>query len=181
MRRLLLLLLASLFLAGIVHVGTILTLPALAARDIRPLFASFGAPGAFRLLPAATPQQIPLPLADPQMTLAACVFSLGKGPARIRAALPRGFWSLGVYGPGGRSLFSLNDRSAGRGDLDMVIATTAQLTALRANPPASMEQAIISEVGADTGVVILRVFAGDPTRRAEIEAALGRANCAAAV
>lgn len=179
MGRLPLLLLAGLFLGGIVHVGAVLLQPALAARDIGGTFAAFGGPGAFRLLPAAAPGKSPLLLADPQMALASCTISLARAPVRVRASLPRGFWSLSVYGLNGRSLFSINDRSAGRGDLDLVIATSAQLTQLRLAPPASLEQAIIGEIEAEAAVVLLRAFVGDASRQAEVEAALKRAACSA--
>ena len=181
MSRLLYLALASVLLGGILHIGTILLLPALASRNIVPSFSAFGETGGFHLVPTGVSARKGLPLPDPQMALAACAFSLADKAAHIKAALPRGFWSVSVYGPDGRNRFSLNDRSAGRGDLDLVLASSEQIAKLRVNPPATLEQAIVTELPEVTGVVVLRALVGDESRRPEVEAALAGAVCAAPV
>ena len=92
----------------------------------------FGRDGQFHVLPQPTAGAEPLASLDPRMVYAVCRFSLGDGPVRIRASLPDDFWSVAIFDRRGRNVYSLNDRSAERTQLDLAILTPVQMAQLRA-------------------------------------------------
>jgi len=89
------------------------------------------------------------------------------------------FWSAAVFDDRGNNLYSLNDRTAGRRDLDLVVATPLQLIRLRENPQPALDNAIVVELPMSGGFVLLRAFISDPTLQAEVRKALSEADCTA--
>jgi uncharacterized membrane protein len=87
------------------------------------------------------------------------------------------FWSASVYSRDGANLFSLTDRSATDGLLDLVILRPEQMIETRKNPPEDFEKSIHIELPLDEGLVLLRVFVPDSTWKAGIEAYLAKASC----
>lgn len=179
MIRTLLFVLGGLLLAGIIHIAVVLLLPDFANRDAWTSMGRFGPDGAFHLLPMSEPGTEPLPYLDPRMAYAGCRFSLDDGPIRVRAAMPDEFWSLAVFDRRGSNVYSLNDRTAERTDIDLVIATPLQLTQLRENPIDALAQSIVIEVPATRGFILIRAFVSDPSATANVTRALAAAQCSA--
>ncbi|WP_051231361.1 DUF1254 domain-containing protein [Kaistia adipata] len=179
MIRLLLYILGGLLLGGIIHIAVILLLPDFANRDAWTSLGRFGPDGAFHVLPMAEPGTEALPYLDPEMAYAACRFSLEGGPIRIKAAMPDDFWSIAVFNRRGSNVYSLNDRTAERSDIDLVIATPVQMAQLRENPIAALNQSIVIEVPITRGFALIRSFVADPTLVGRTEAMLRAANCSA--
>lgn len=179
MIRTLLFVAGGVLLAGIIHIAVVLLIPDFANRDAWTSMGRFGADGAFHVLPMSEPGTEPLPYLDPRMAHAACRFSLDQAPIRIRAAMPDEFWSLAVFDRRGSNVYSLNDRTAERTDIDLVIATPLQLTKLRENPIDGLDQSIVIEVPASHGFVLIRAFAEDPADAPRVNAALAAAQCSA--
>lgn len=169
----------GLLLAGIIHIAVVLLLPDFANRDAWTSMGRFGADGAFHLLPMSEPGTEPLPYLDPRMAYAVCRFSLADGPIRVKSAMPDDFWSLAVFDRRGSNIYSLNDRTAERTDIDLVIATSLQLTQLRENPIDALAQSIVIEVPATRGFILIRAFVGDPGDAGRIGKMLAGAQCAA--
>ena len=169
----------GLLLAGIIHIAVVLLLPDFANRDAWTSMGRFGADGAFHVLPMTEPGTEPLPYLDPRMAYAACRFSLDEAPIRIRAAMPDEFWSLAVFDRRGSNLYSLNDRTAERTDIDLVIATPLQLARLRENPIDALAQSIVIEVPASRGFILIRAFVPDTMDAARVAGALAAAQCSA--
>lgn len=181
MKRTLLYILGGLLLGGIIHIVVILLLPDFANRDAWTSIGRFGEDGDFHLLPAPEPGTEPLPLLDPRMEYAACRFTLEGGPIRIQAAMPDDFWSLAVFNRRGNNVYSLNDRTAERTDIDLVLATSVQMVQMRENPIPELDRSIVIEVPVTRGFVLIRAFVADPTLVPRAEAALRAANCHAAI
>lgn len=177
MRRTLLFLAAGVLLGGIIHIAVIFLLPGFANRDAWSSVGRFGPDGAFHLLPMAEPGTEALPALDPFMAHAVCRFSLTGRPVHLKARLPDVFWSLAVFDRRGRNVYSLNDRSAERAGLDLVIATPAQMQALRDSLPDALETAIIVEVPAADNFALLRAFVPDASLLGPVRAALAAADC----
>jgi uncharacterized membrane protein len=112
---------------------------------------------------------------------AACRFSLEKGPIRIKAAMPDDFWSIAVFNRRGSNVYSLNDRSAERLDIDIVVATPVQMAQMRENPVSVLDQSIVIEVPITRGFAMIRSFVADPTLTARVEAKLAAADCSASM
>jgi uncharacterized membrane protein len=181
MIRTLLYILGGLLLGGIIHIAVILLLPDFANRDAWTSIGRFGPDGHFHLLPMSEPGTEPLPYLDPRMAYAACRFSLEDGPIRIKAAMPDDFWSIALFNRRGSNVYSLNDRTAERSDIDIVVATTLQMAQLRENPIAALDQAIVIEVPITRGFALVRAFVADPTLLSRAETALRAADCSADV
>jgi len=181
MKHLLLFGLGGLLLGGVIHIAAILLVPDFATRDAWTSLGRLGPDGAFHLLPANTPGTKPLTDLDPAMAHAACRFTLEEGPIRIRATMPEEFWSLAVFDRRGSNVYSLNDRTAERSDIDLVIATPLQMAKLRENPLAALDRAIVIELPLERGFVLIRAFVANPTLAPATEAALGAADCQASL
>jgi uncharacterized membrane protein len=179
MNRTLLFAIGGVLLGGIIHITIIFLVPTYSTRDAWTSVGRFGDDNQFHLLPRAEPGTEPLPYLDPGMAYAVCRFSLSKSPVRMRAALPDTFWLLAVFDRRGRNIYSLNDRSAEDGSLDLVVATPLQNAELKQASRATLESSIIIENPATSGFALLRVFVPDPTLADPAIAALVAAKCSA--
>jgi uncharacterized membrane protein len=175
--RTLLFAIGGLLLGGIIHIAIILLVPSYSTRDAWTSVGRFGDDNQFHLLPRAEPGTEALPYLDPGMAHAVCRFALGKGPVRMRAALPETFWSLAVFDRRGRNIYSLNDRSAENSALDLLVATSVQVAELKQQPREHLESSIVIENPGNNGFALLRVFIADPTLAAQAAEALGKADC----
>jgi len=171
--------LGGVLLAGVLHIVVVLLVPNYASRDAWAQMRQYGRDGAFHVLPLPQPGAEPLASLDPRMMHAVCRFSLAARPMRIVAELPDGFWSLAVFDRRGRNVYSLNDRSAERDEIDLAILTPVQMARLRQNPPEALETAIVLEVPIEEGFVLLRTFVADDSLIIEASEALSAAECGA--
>lgn len=165
--------LAGLVLAAIVHIITILAIPALSQRDAAHAYRELGteghaepipAPGNIRGLPA-------LREADPNVVTAICSYDLSAGPMRIVART--GFLPLGLtlHRQGGGVLYAITDRAAIRGTLEFLVMTEAQRDeriAADEEGETSRELRIVSDT--EQGLIVARVLLRLPSDRADAEA-----------
>ncbi len=177
MSRTLLYVVGGLMLAGIIHIVAVLMVPYFATADAWSAMHQFGRDGTFHILPQAKAGDEPLADLDPQMLYSVCRFSLEDGPIQISATLPDSFWSIAIFDRRGRNVYSLNDRSAERSELDLAIITPVQMAQLRQDPPESLETAIVVELPIETGFVMIRVFVADDSMLPGARAALATADC----
>jgi len=177
MRRTLLFALGGLLLGGIIHIAVVFICPLFPSRAAWAQMKKFGRDGKFHQLPIPEAGSEPLASLDPRMIYSVCRFSLGQGPVRITASLPEDFWSVAIFDRRGRNIYSLNDRSAERSRLDMVVVTPVQMAQLRQDPPAALETAIVIELPIDVGFALLRVFVADDSQLAQAVNAVSSADC----
>jgi uncharacterized membrane protein len=168
-------LIGILFLAGAIHISTILLVPALARNDGWSRLVALAGVDEFAEIRVTGAEAASVVGLDPLFVNGACRLKLADAPAGIAVEAPDRFWSLALYDPQGTIIFSLNDRTAIEGRLDMLVVNTAQNTALKQAPPAGIEQTIVVEALSDELVALLRLFA--PTAEAQDE---GRSILAAA-
>lgn len=169
--------LATLCLAGIVHILVVLTIPDNVSHSAYGNAARFGPDGQFNLLPDVVPGAEPLPALDPAMKHALCRFKLDQGPLLFSASIPAPFWSMGLFNAAGETVYSLNNRTAGAETLSMLVLTPEQLSILRENPPEDLDDLIVIETDYTEGFALLRAFVPHPSEAGEIDAALQRASC----
>ena len=153
--------------AGLIHLATVLALPAISAENTWS--------GVRQALPLNRMVRAGLPVfsPDPLFHVAACRVDLREGAVRLRASGPVAAWFLSVYAPDGSSLSSLNSRGA-----------TAEFLDLRLAPPAlGPGEAAPSgewpplEVDAEEALVVLEVFVPTDSWSAAAEAFLSSAAC----
>lgn len=171
--RLVLLTLAGLVLAGIVHIVAVLMIPVLSERDATSAYLGLGVGGKAELVSgpgAAT--GLPAPLeADSSAVMAVCGYDLTSGPMRVVAragALPLG---LTLHRRGGGVIYAITDRAAIRGVVEFLVMTEAQLderVARDEEGQTSRELRIVSDTA--QGLIVARVLAPLPSDRGDAEA-----------
>ena len=120
--------LAGLILAAIVHIVTILAIPALSQRDAAHAYRELGTEGHAEAIPSpGNARGLPaLREADSNVVTAICSYDLSSGPMRVVArtgSLPLG---LTLHRQGGGVLYAITDRAAIRGTLEFLVMTEAQ-------------------------------------------------------
>ncbi len=169
--RLMLVALAGLVLAGIVHIVTILLIPLLSEQDAASAYMALGGNGQAELIAAPATSLVNLREADPATVTAVCSYDLGAGPVRVVAragALPLG---LTLHRRGGGVLYAITDRAAIRGVLEFVVMTEEQLDQRLARDEdgeAVRELRVISST--QQGLIVARVLTRRPSDRMEAEA-----------
>jgi uncharacterized membrane protein len=156
-----------LLLAGAVHICVILLVPALASADGWSRLAAVAADGRFAEIPQESSESGGLGL-DPLFVNGACRLQLAEAPAGIVVDARDRFWSLALYEPSGTIVFSLNDRTAIDGRLDMIVVNPEQYARLQRTPTGEIDLTIVVESKSNDLVALLRLFA--PTEIAEQEA-----------
>jgi uncharacterized membrane protein len=122
-----------LFLAGIVHISSIFAMPWLAPRDAFARMSEAAPLNKVTLLPSVSPIQ-GAEFDDPAFEQAVCRYDLSRGPLRLRAQLPQDqLLLMSFHGRQGQLYYSMTDRSATRGLIDVLVLTRPQLDVVEAN------------------------------------------------
>lgn len=165
----------TLLAAGAIHICAILLVPMLAKADGWSRLVPFAGEDRFSEIPAGDSGGVAG--LDPLFVNGACRLNLAEAPAGITVDARDRFWSVALYDPNGAILFSLNDRTAIEGRLDMIVVSAAQNAKLKRAPSAEIEMTIVAESSSDDLIALLRLFA--PTRTAQEDArrVMARAEC----
>jgi uncharacterized membrane protein len=151
--------------AGIVHIAIVLMIPYYSERDSWALVSKVGQPYSVARLDRDGPAAGALRKADPMFDIAVCRFDLGDGSVHLFAPGRVPYWSLSVFDRRGHNVFSLNDRTANAGVLDVVVARPFQLVELRKAMPANYENAVFVESDIGEGMMVVRSFVPDDSWR----------------
>ena len=191
MGRLLLSVAIGLVGAAIVHIAVIFAMPELAQHNAWGRFSGLGNP--YDLvkvdpLRSAGPQTdgvLPRPdhqafaFVDPAFVTASCRFSLANGPVRISAgASPTTFWSTSIYDRQGDNLYSINERSAIDGVVNLLVGTRNQIIDAMADPSADSDDTSIPvEVNMSEGYMTIRVLVDEESKRPLVEDFVSSLSC----
>lgn len=123
-----LLVLATLCVAGIVHIVAILAIPRLVDADPYMRLSALTEPGRMQLLPRPAPGA-PLPrFSDPAVARAVCLFDLSKEALRLAGTIAADrLLTLSFRTRDGHVFFSLTDRAAVHGELNILVVSPSQL------------------------------------------------------
>lgn len=118
-----------LLVAALTHILVILLLPEVATKDAYDILAArFDRGGGLVLLPPSQPGDTLIPFRDPATVLGLCFYDLSKGPARVRLKTEDGrLLTLSFRTPEGRVFYSMTDKAALNGAIDIRLVTDAQL------------------------------------------------------
>lgn len=173
--------LGGLFLAGIIHVVSVLVLPVFATGDAWNRLARYGSYNHFNILPAATPFGEAIADMDPNLEYAVCRFDLAEGPLKVIVDIPQGYWSVGIYDRYAGNFYTLNNRSAGAKSLTLWVADQEQLLAMLPEgldvTGAEVQDLLPVKSPARYGLIILRVLVPEESFRANAIAALENSSC----
>jgi len=169
------------FVAGIVHIVSVLAMPAVAPQDALTRLAAVAPEGdGVVLLPAASPGREIMPYEDPSVALGFCRFDLGRGLYRVRTNIDgEHFIALSFHTRSGRVFYATTDRSALRGKIDIAIVNAAQLEALEANDPEDEPAPELRlQAPAASGFVLVRALAERRNELPNAEARVTSVTCA---
>jgi uncharacterized membrane protein len=155
-------------LAGAIHIVVILLVPYLAPADGWSRLAVHAGKNEFAELPVGGSSGSRVAGLDPLFVNGACRLDLVGAPAGITVDARDRFWSVALLDPQGTIIFSLNDRTAVQGRLDMIVLNPAQNALLQEAPSVEIERTIVVESPSDDLIAILRLFA--PTAAAQQDA-----------
>ena len=165
--------LAGLILAAIVHIVTVLAIPALSQRDAAHAYRELGTEGHAEIAPSpGNARGLPaLREADPNVVTAICSYDLSTGPMLIVARTGTLLLGLTLHRQGGGVLYAITDRAAIRGTLEFLVMTEAQRDeriAADEEGETSRELRIVSDT--EQGLIVARVLLRLPSDRADAEA-----------
>ncbi|MGE3147941.1 MAG: DUF1254 domain-containing protein [Pseudorhodoplanes sp.] len=180
MMRWLLWLIGGVLLGGIVHLGTVLALPRMAAHDAYARLASRSPVNAAIALPPTSPEDAPLPFMDPAFAAAICRYDLAGGPLKLTVPVSPSYTSVSFYTRYGVSYYAINDRAAGRRVIELDLMTPAQRAALPEDEDVTAADRLIVESPTPTGVIVMRALASEAGLATAARNALSRAQCAPA-
>ncbi|HEX4765891.1 MAG TPA: hypothetical protein VH414_06395 [Lichenihabitans sp.] len=128
--------LATLFVAGIVHLGSVLLVPRLATETAFARLSAAGQGTSVTPLPPASGAQSPVPFRDAALSSAVCRYDLSGGPLRVTAGVVHGdFTAVSFHSRTGRPFYGLTENSAVEGKIEVLLATAAQLARIEAADP----------------------------------------------
>lgn len=172
--------LAVAFVAGCVHLVSILTMPQLAPHDAFARLEALASGKQPFLLPQPLPGKEITPFEDPAVVQAACMFDLTQAPLRVEATVDDdALLTLSFRSRTGRVFYSMTDRASVHGKIDIRVMTAAQLQAAQAeddedNPP--QELRIVAPQM--QGFLLINALASFPSERAAAEARALSVGCA---
>lgn len=117
---------------------------------------------------------------DPLFAHAMCLARLDDGPLSLSFSGPEAFWSMSLYDRSGEIVFSVNDRTALDGEIDLLVVTPAQRETIEREVPEALVENILVDLPETDLLAFLHVFAPDPAARARATSAIRSAVCEAA-
>ncbi len=102
---------------------------------------------------------------SPDLFYSLCSFDLSQGPVRLRAEVPQTYWSLSLFAANSDNFYTLNDRQAGSGSLEITLT----------DRPDSPAGAIYSPT--TRGVAVFRTLITGEEQLAQLDALRRRAAC----
>lgn len=173
---------ATLLIAGIVHVVSVLLMPAVAphAAYARVLEAAGGAAReGLLVLEPSKPGAEPLPFEDPAFAEAVCIYDLSKGLLRVSApADGEDFLAVSFHAGGGRLYHAITDRAAIKGKIDIVVGDERQMDALESASDEAPPQEVHLTSPTKRGFVLVRSFAKRTSDYARARERLHSVTCA---
>jgi uncharacterized membrane protein len=172
---------AIICVAGIVHIVSVLAMPAVAPQDALTHLSSVAPAGeGVVLLPPASPGREVMPYEDPSVALGFCRFDLSKGFYRVRTTIDgEHYIALSFHNRSGRIFYATTDRSALRGKIDIAIVNASQLEALEANDPEDEPPAELRLLAPGTnGFVLIRALAERPNELPKADGRVTSVTCA---
>jgi uncharacterized membrane protein len=172
--------LACLIIAGIVHISSILAMPWLAPKDAYAHMASIAPLFHMTSLPPTAPGGRSTPFDDPALAQAVCRYDLSEGPLRLHANLPSDELTLfSFHERYGQIYYSMNDRGAPRGQLDVLLLTQPQLDAVEVNDnEGELPKELRIVAPSSRGFILLRALAERPGEMEDARARVMSVACA---
>ena len=170
-------LLGGIVLGGMVHLATVLALPATASRDAYSRLTPIAQVNTVVPLPEPAPATALLPFMDPAFAAAVCRYDLTAAPLKLTVPVSQAYTSVSFYTRKGIAYYAINDRAAGRRSIELDLMTTQQRDDLPDDEEVTAADRLIVESPSLTGLIVARAFAPEPSLLPTATAALQSAQC----
>ena len=177
MMRWLLWIVGGVLLGGIVHLGTVLMRPSMAAQDAFARLSARTPVNAVTALTAPAPDSAVMPFMDPAFVAAACRYDLSNGAMKLSVPISAAYTSVSFYTRYGISYYAINDRAAGRRVIELDLMTADQRAELPEDEEITAADRLIVESPTPTGVIVMRALAPEPGLMPMAQRALTGARC----
>jgi uncharacterized membrane protein len=177
MIRVLLWTLGAVLLGGIVHLATVLVLPAAATQDAYSRLVPLTKVNAVVPLPAPTADASIMPFMDPAFTTAVCRYDLTSGAIKLNVPLSQAYTSATFYTRNSVAYYAIDDRAAGRRAIELDLMTPEQHAQVPEEEDVTAADRLIIESPTATGLIVLRALASEPGLMPMARRSLADARC----
>lgn len=177
MIRWLLLILGGILLGGIVHLATVLLMPRAASQDAYARLLPITPVNAVVPLTAPTPENAIMPFMDPAFAVAVCRYDLSAGTIKLNVPVSQAYTSVTFYTRNGIAYYAINDRAAGRRNIELDLMTPAQHAQMPEEEDVTAADRLIIESPTNNGMILLRALAPEPGLMPMARSALAGAQC----
>ena len=177
MIRWLLWILSGVLLGGMVHLVAILVLPSTATQDAYSRFAPVAPVNKVTPVQQPSPQREIMPFMDPAIVSAVCRYDLTDGPIKLTVPVSAAYTSVSFYTRRSIPYYAINDRSAGRRLIELLLMTADQRADLPEDEDVTAADRLIVESPSDTGIILIKALAPEPGLMPAARAALDRSTC----
>lgn len=177
MIRLMFTIVVGVLLGGVVHLVSVLALPRIASQDAYSRLTSMTKLNAVTALPLADPGNTLMPYLDPAFATAVCRYDLSGGPIKLAVPVSQSYTSVSFYTHSDVAYYAINDRSAGKKVIELVLMTEAQHADLPEDEDVTAADRLIIDSPTSTGLIVLKALAAEPDMMAQAQAALAAATC----
>lgn len=165
----------SLVLAAIVHICIIFLIPLFGEKDAARRIVNSSPLNQFKMLDSD--QKIDLNNGDPFFQVATCKFDLSERGLAVTGNQTNIFWSASIFNSRGRVLYSLNESTAIRNKLNLILVNPIQMAGIRQIQPEGLEDSIVVETSETGGFVIVRVLLPDSSWKPSVDDFLASLSC----
>jgi uncharacterized membrane protein len=175
--RWLLWILGGLLLGGIVHLATVLLMPRAATQDAYARLLPITPVNAVVPLKTPTPSDAIMPFMDPAFAVAVCRYDLSAASLKLNVPVSQAYTSLTFYTRNGIAYYAINDRAAGRRNIELDLMTPAQHAQVPEEEDVTAADRLIIESPTSSGMILLRALAPEPGLMPMARGALAGAQC----
>jgi uncharacterized membrane protein len=173
-------LLGIVFVAGIVHVLAIFAMPDFEGKNTLAGLSALAKRAELTLLPRPGPGKEFIPFSDPALAQGVCLFDLTQRPLRLHGEIDGDeMLTLSFRTPGGEIFYSMTDRAAQHGKIDVLVLTPEQLESLEAgdDDDAGAPQELRLLAPTKKGFVLVNSLAAFPSERQNAEDRVKAVSC----
>jgi uncharacterized membrane protein len=170
-------LLAGVLLGGIVHLVAVLILPNTATQDAYSRFSPIANVNTVTPVPQPTPQNEVMPFMDPAIAEAVCRYDLSGGPVKLSVPISQAYTSVSFYTRRSVAYYAINDRAAGRRQIELQLMTSAQRADLPEDEEVTAADRLIVESPSSTGLIVMKALAPERGLMPGARAVLNNATC----
>ena len=172
----------TLLVAALTHLLAILLLPKVATRDAYSVLLPLAKDtGHAILLPPSRPGDTMIPFRDPATIQGLCFYDVATAPFRVRVKAEDGHpLTLSFRTPDGRVFYSMTDRAALNGSIDIRLLTDTQLKDVEDadDDDQGLPTELRLKVPAPRGLFVATVLVTRPSETQDAERQIGAITCA---